>query len=250
VRLVTKRLSGQRRGDEIPDALLLDLDDTILDDAGSANECWLVVAREWSSSVGIAPEDLCRAILQRRDWYWQDPERNRLGRHNLRLARHEVVGRALADLRVGGRRLAETIADAFSEQRDAYRKPFPGAVEALTTLNARGVRLGLITNGPALGQRAKLERFELTRYFEHILIEGEFGVGKPDERVYRSLLDALCVSCNQIWSIGDDLERDIAAPQRLGLYSVWVDAMGSGLPAGCPVAPDRTISGLAELVLD
>jgi len=110
------------------------------------------------------------------------------------------------------------------------------------------VRLALITNGPALGQRAKLERFGLAHFFEHILIEGEFGAGKPDERVYRHMLDQLCVSCDAIWSIGDDLERDIAAPQRLGLTAIWVDAASRGLPTDCAVSPDHIITGLRDLL--
>ncbi len=48
--------------------------------------------------------------------------------------------------------------------------------------------------------------------------------------------------------MGDNLEWDIAAPQRLGLYAVWVDHSRAGLPADAGVQPDRIIHSLTELL--
>ena len=48
--------------------------------------------------------------------------------------------------------------------------------------------------------------------------------------------------------IGDNLEWEIVAPQRLGIYSIWMDAHGEGLPKDTPVKPDRIITSLDELL--
>ena len=48
--------------------------------------------------------------------------------------------------------------------------------------------------------------------------------------------------------IGDNLDWEIAAPQELGIYSVWVDAARKGLPGNTQVRPDRIITNLAELL--
>jgi putative hydrolase of the HAD superfamily len=53
----------------------------------------------------------------------------------------------------------------------------------------------------------------------------------------------------ECWMIGDNLEWEVAAPQRLGIYSVWVDGYGRGLPPGSPVKPDRIIQSLRELLV-
>jgi putative hydrolase of the HAD superfamily len=66
--------------------------------------------------------------------------------------------------------------------------------------------------------------------------------------VYQALLAALVVSCQEIWSVGDDLERDVAAPQRLGIRGIWVDSTGVGLPADCPLQPDGIIASLPGLL--
>jgi len=56
------------------------------------------------------------------------------------------------------------------------------------------------------------------------------------------------VAAGDCWIVGDDLEWEVAAPQRLGLHAIWHDAWGRGLPAGSAVVPDRIIRGLGELL--
>jgi putative hydrolase of the HAD superfamily len=48
--------------------------------------------------------------------------------------------------------------------------------------------------------------------------------------------------------IGDNLEWEVEAPQRLGIYAIWMDAHGKGLPAESTVKPDRIIRSLTELL--
>ena len=74
------------------------------------------------------------------------------------------------------------------------------------------------------------------------------GVGKPEEIVYRYALSKLKVKPEDAWMVGDNLEWDVAAPQRLGLHGVWVDAGGRGLPAGAGVVPHRIIRAFPELL--
>jgi putative hydrolase of the HAD superfamily len=47
--------------------------------------------------------------------------------------------------------------------------------------------------------------------------------------------------------VGDNLEWDVAAPQKLGLFTVWIDRHGKGLPADCGVRPDRIVRALSQL---
>jgi putative hydrolase of the HAD superfamily len=144
--------------------------------------------------------------------------------------------------------LAHRIADRFTVYREEEMFVFPGAHEAIDQLKALGVKLALVTNGAADTQRAKVERFALAHRFDHVQIEGEHGFGKPDERAYLHAMDALGVSAPDTWMIGDNLEWEVQAPQRLGIYAIWIDVHGDGLPDGSTVKPDRIIRSLAELV--
>ena len=48
--------------------------------------------------------------------------------------------------------------------------------------------------------------------------------------------------------VGDNLEWEVAAPQRLGIFSIWCDHAGAGVPEGSTVVPDRIIRSLGELL--
>jgi putative hydrolase of the HAD superfamily len=127
----------------------------------------------------------------------------------------------------------------------------PDAIETVRWLRESGRRLALLTNGAGAAQRRKIARFELADLFDVILVEGELGFGKPDERVYRHALDALDVRPSEAWMVGDNLEWDVRAPQQLGLRGVWIDARGEGLPPESSVTPDhivRSLTGIRALL--
>ena len=126
---------------------------------------------------------------------------------------------------------------------------FPGAHETLDKLKELGVKLALVTNGAAAPQRAKVVRFALEHRFDHIQIEGEHGFGKPEEQAYVHALQSLGVEAHETWMVGDNLEWEVVAPQRLGIYAIWYDGYGVGLPPGSPIRPDRIISSLPELLV-
>ena len=143
--------------------------------------------------------------------------------------------------------LGRRIGDTYHALRDQWIKPFDDAVATVRWLREQGCRLALLTNGGSRGQRDKINRFTLAPLFDAILIEGEVGYGKPDPRIYRQALDTLGVSADRAWMVGDNLEWDVAGPQREGIAGIWIDAKGGGLPQGHPVRPDRIIGRLTDL---
>ncbi len=237
----------------LPRAIVFDLDDTLLRAYARADLAWTKVAVELSALIApYEPSAVAARIQSHASEFWADPERHRYWRQRLAESRREIVRSAFAALAATGPELpaevAVRVADRFSALRDEEMALNPGACETLDSLRRRGVRLGLLTNGAAGPQRAKLDRFDLGRRFDHVQIEGEHGFGKPEERAYRHALESLSVSPREAWIVGDNLEWEVAAPQRLGIHAIWYDGEGQGLPPGAPVTPDRTIRGLAELV--
>lgn len=180
--------------------------------------------------------------------FWSDEARHREWRHKLQDARRRIVGQVLQRRGLGDGLLAEEIADRYSRLREEEMHLFPHALDVLKHYRERGVRLCLITNGAAATQRAKVERFGLAGHFDHIQIEGEHGFGKPEERAYRHAMASLGVGPGDTWMVGDNLEWEVAAPQRLGIFGVWHDHAGAGVPEGSTVVPDRIIRSLGELL--
>ena len=235
----------------LPRAILIDLDDTIIA-AGQRPQVLLAIAHEFADEFGPhAPADVADRLEAAFELFWSDPVRHRVARFGLEEARRQVVRETLARLDpVRDQDLADRFAARFTAVRDEITAFFPGALEGLQGLRDRGVRLALITNGSSATQRAKIARFGLAGYFDHIQIEGEVGFGKPEEQAYRHAMAALGSEPHETWIVGDNLEWEVAAPQRLGLHAVWCDGFGRGLPADVAVTPDRIVRSLLELLDD
>jgi putative hydrolase of the HAD superfamily len=226
-------------------ALLLDLDDTLLDYSGGVDDCWAAACA--STAPGVAHDTLVAALGESRRTFWRDPDHNRRERVNMLRAWTRIATLALEQCG-GDPRLGAAIAEAFAVRRRALMALFPDALQFLTALREQGLPLGLVTNGDAREQRIKIERHDLARFFDAIVIEGEFGAGKPDPGVYRTALATLGAEPGpDVWMVGDHLEFDVAGPQRLGLRAAWLDRAGLGVPAGSAVRPDQVVRSLDEL---
>ena len=236
--------------ERLPRAILFDLDDTIISASASTPNAMEQVCTQFAPKVpGVSSEGLYSAFQDAAMEYWSEPGRQRRGRLNPAAATLVIAESALDSVGVRDESgLAGELAESYLTTREKSLRLYPGAIETLEKLRGEGVRLALITNGSAEGQRGKVVRFGLERYFGCIVIEGEFGVGKPDERVYRHALAALDTEPGDAWMVGDNLEWEVATPQRLGLRGVWVDWAGVGLPEGTSVRPDRIVRVISELV--
>jgi putative hydrolase of the HAD superfamily len=241
-------MSGDDSRLPLPRAILLDLDDTILDDSSLVGDCWRGACDDQAARFApLHAEVVSHTIRQTSRWFWADAERHRSGRLELEASRREVARLALLELGIDDRSLADRIGDGYSRRRDALMEPLPDAIETVHWLRELGVRLALLTNGAGPAQRKKIVRFGLSGLFDAILVEGELGYGKPDERVFRAALERLAVEPCDAWMIGDNLEWDVAAPQRLGIFAIWIDRRGRGLPPDSAVRPDRVITSLGAL---
>ena len=239
---------------KLPRAMLIDMDDTILSAYGRPEIAWNKVATEFAGEFGSASsQQVAAAIVESGRKFWATAEA--AWRLKLEEARHLVVQGGFDALAANGHAplspdLAARLANRFHTFREEEMFVFPGAHDAIDALKELGVKLALVTNGAAGPQRAKVERFALSHRFDHIQIEGEHGFGKPEERAYLHAMEALGVTAPDTWMIGDNLEWEVVAPQRLGIFAIWIDVHGEGLPAGSPIKPDRIIRSLTELLPD
>lgn len=232
-----------------PQAVLLDLDDTILAFDSVADISWLTVLDGHSDRLGTTDvQNMLSNIKSVARLFWSDPVRHREGRLNLAWARQVIVTEALGKVGIMDDALATRIASEYDQVRTDAVHPIRGAIEAVEHMRECGIKLALVTNGSASLQRHKIERFGLIRLFDSILIEGEVGYGKPDERIYRQALSDLSVIASDTWMVGDNWSWEVVAPQRLGIKGIWVNAQGAAVPDDGRIRPFRVIKSLAELV--
>ena len=233
----------------LPKAIIVDLDDTILD-SGDPKVSWRQVCAEFAGGLGIMPGRLFDALNDAVNWFWDNHLRAREGRLDLVAARRTIFTRALLSLGLEDPEPAtvDAMAKRYTALRDEAVKPFPGAVAALERLRESGNRLALLTNGSSEKQWGKIRQFGLARYFDHVQVEGDVGFGKPDARAFRHALAALDVRPDETWMVGDNLLADIAGAQRARIFAIWIDAHGNGLDEADGVVPDRVVGSLDELL--
>ena len=169
--------------------VLFDLDDTLLDYSGRVEESWAHAVHTCCTDGRVEPAALVAALLRARQWFWDDPGRQRRERTNMVRAWELIVRHALESLRAPYHDLVGDIVGAYASHRRQVMDLFPEARPTLDRLREQGIPLGLVTNGDASQQRYKIERHGLAPYFDVMVIEGEFGAGKPDPVVFRHALD-------------------------------------------------------------
>ncbi len=233
-----------------PKVILFDLDDTLISFEGVSGQAWVECCADFISHHEIQYDatELLEYISATRKWFWSDPERHKRGRLDMLAARREIVALAMQKLNIHDGTLSNELADSYSNCREKLICLFPHTLSILNELKLMGIRLGVITNGTNESQRGKLDRFALTQYFEHILVEGEVGFGKPDERIYILAFSLFNVLPHDCWMIGDNLVWDVQAPQALGINAIWYDYNRAGLPRNSSITPKHVIYDVLELL--
>lgn len=231
----------------LPHAILLDLDDTIITYSLPRTEAWKKSILQFHDELkGLDPDTLYSAVMNRDNWLWSDENRHKKWRVDLVGARQEVVRLAFEDLGMDSDGISNQIADKFLTMRDKSLSLIPGAVETIHYFLESGIRLVLVTNGASAIQNEKIERFRLRDLFEDILIEGEMGFGKPDNRVYRNAMESLDLEPSDAWMIGDNIVWDVLAPQKAGINGIWINPRNK--PNGFDVEPFLTIKILKDII--
>ncbi len=233
-----------------PAAILFDLDDTILScEGGDYRKLWMQSVEDHIHLFGeLSADALYQEIRQVAREFWSDADRHRWGRLEIQASRQQLVVAAASNLNHANDEAAVQLADHYHERREFNVVPFEGAIETLDHLHRSSTKTALITNGASQIQRMKIDKYELDQYFDMVLIEGEFGRGKPDPAVYTHLVSELGVSAEDSWIVGDNLEWEVRVPQQLGFHAIWNDFLDRGLPAGSDVVPDRIVNSIHELI--
>ncbi|MGQ0664962.1 MAG: phosphoglycolate phosphatase [Pseudomonadota bacterium] len=123
-------------------------------------------------------------------------------------------------------------------------RPFPGVVATLERLATSGIAMGVCTNKPIAAARRLLEALELPRYFAAIA-GGDAPPRKPDPRHLLGLLERLGAAPDSAIMVGDSM-NDVATARAA---RVKVIAVAFGYTAIPPAAlgADALIERFADL---
>jgi putative hydrolase of the HAD superfamily len=232
-----------------PELILFDLDDTLMAFDIVTNEAWDQAVDQFIQNTGISIDRdiLLQKLHTTRKWYWSDPERHKIGRKNLIHTRKEIVKLALKDYDVFKINELEELADNYTQIHEKLWYLFDDVHETLQCIKKNDIKLGIMTNGTSENQRGKLKRFDIEKYFDYFFIEGETGFGKPDVKAYEYMLQETKIESNKIIMVGDNLVWDIEPPQKLGIYTIWINTKKLNLE-NFNIKPDKIIQKISEIM--
>lgn len=238
------RLAKTRRS--VIRAIFFDLDDTLVDDTISLEQCAEEAARELAHDRGASPVDLGDAYVDAAIDFW-----TQLGPGSPKPAMGEIRPMmwraALQRHGIEDEKLARKLAARFDELRVERVELFPEAVPVLNELRGK-YRMAIISNGFAETHELKIARLELERIFDRIILAAELEMAKPDPAVFVHAMELLGVGPDESIMVGDRYDRDVIGAHEAGMRAVWIRCRGEEVPDGArpPEAIIDSIGGLPE----
>jgi FMN phosphatase YigB (HAD superfamily) len=210
----------------VPQLVLFDLDNTLVDRAGGLRR-WV---RTFCDERGLGPEDVEWMVRADGDG----------------LVPKEVFFGKVADRF----RLPDSVPDLFADYRT--RKPamvaaYPGAHAGLARLREADRRVGLVTNGLGDVQLSTMTCSGIADLVDGWAISGVEGVRKPDPRIFE-IAAGRCGTTLAAggWMVGDSATADIGGGRAAGLRTIWID---HGRPWPSAVAePDHVTADVTEAI--
>ncbi|MFD0958941.1 HAD family hydrolase [Paenibacillus chungangensis] len=256
----------------VKQAVLFDLDDTLLWDERSVKEAFRATCEAGAEAAGVDAEALEEAVRKEARALYESYETysfsKMIGINPFEgLWAHFAAGeqeefRKLQQLAPGYRKAAWTqglkalgveddqlgaeLAERFPAERRSRPIVYEETFRVLDALKGK-YKLLLLTNGSPDLQKEKLDGVpELVPYFDHIIISGEFGEGKPAASIFRHALDKLGIEPVHGIMVGDKLTTDIQGANTIGMTSVWINR--HGVKRNEDIIPTYEITHLEELL--
>jgi len=121
----------------------------------------------------------------------------------------------------------------------------PQVQETLDQLSSR-YHMAVVTDAQSAYAVPELHAVGLLKYFNPIIVSGDYGYRKPDPRLFQRALDALQVRPEQAIFLGNDFYQDIFGAQQVGMKTIFV-SYDQGNTSHQTISPDYTISRFDEL---
>lgn len=118
--------------------------------------------------------------------------------------------------------------DIFYDVLVEHRKPFPGTVEMLEGLKARGYAIGLVSDVawglPSEYPQKDMGHFGIDIFFDDMVFSTDVGLRKPHPRLFKLALYNLGADIEESLFVGNSLQADIRGALNVGLKAILKDS--------------------------
>lgn len=136
--------------------------------------------------------------------------------------------------------LAEHLNKVYLEHRFEDITLFNDVLPTLNILQEQ-YTLGLLSNGNSYPELCGLEEM-----FQFVVFSQDYGVEKPDSKLFNIAVEKSGCAKNQLLHVGDSLETDIMGAMKTGIKCVWLNRGHIKIDLGLRI--DYQIASLSELL--
>ncbi len=138
---------------------------------------------------------------------------------------------------------------AYRRAKAGAMNLFPGARYTIIELLRRGIRLGILSDAPALQAWTRLAELGLHHYFMAVVTPDDTGKRKPDPEPFLLILEKLGVQACEAIMVGDWAERDMEGAKSVGMKTAFA-RYGTALSPGeePPPEADYVLEEISDLL--
>lgn len=101
------------------------------------------------------------------------------------------------------------LADHYDTQFGCHNVIFEGSIPLLKELRKRGIKTGVVTNGPSILQHMKMENSGLMPYCDILVVSGDLPFAKPRPEIFVYAAEKLGLKPEECVYVGDHPINDI-----------------------------------------
>ena len=103
---------------------------------------------------------------------------------------------------------------------------YPEVESTFLELKAKGLKLGLISNGFKQDITYVLEKLNLEKWFDSVVCIDSCNCAKPDKQIFLFALDTLGIASNEAIFVGDSISHDYEGALGVGIKPYLIDREG------------------------
>ena len=214
-----------------------DADGTLWDFEGVMRHALGCALDELRRLVPSTPDSLSiEALIAIRDQIAEEYKDREMTHEVIRL---EAFKRTLQFIHSPDDDLADHLNTLYLKHRFEDIQLFDDVLPALNALRG-DYTMGLLSNGNTYPERCGLEGF-----FQFVVFAQDYGIQKPDPRLFEIAIEHAGCAKQQLLHVGDSFQNDIIGAKQAGVRSIWLNRQGENKETG--KQHDFAISSLREL---
>lgn len=174
-------------------AVIFDLDDTLISEKEYIKSGFKVISQKIQDRYNINEEDVFDKLINLSNSDSKNVFNRFFDEYKIQYTREDI-----------------------QELLNIYRSHIPNikfyedVIQLIEELKKKNIKIGIITDGYTISQKAKLKAINAYGMFDHIIITEELGreFWKPHPKAFEIMKDKLKVEFNEMVYIGDNPEKD------------------------------------------